>query len=138
MKYLESSVCLLSCVLHSQSRSGLRQYIDTIATSEQSPPRRVVSGVSEGTPPLVGNCNKQDHKVRPENKVSSPSQECSQTAHVRLVNLLETTLWNRKLAPTSEEIVNALVTQIFEGIREHCVASAEMKVEHLGHSLHTF
>ena len=138
-RYLESSVCLLSCVLHSQNRSGLCQYIDTIGTSEQSPPRRVASGVPEGTPPpFVGNCNKQDHKVRPENKVTSPSQECSQTAHVRLVNLLETTLWNRKLAPTSEEIVNALVTQIFEGIREHCVASAEMKVENLGYSLHPF
>ena len=59
---------------------------------------------------------------------SERSQEVGQTTQGRLVDLLESTLWNRRLAPTSEDIVNALVAQIFEGIRDHCVAAAEMKV----------
>eukprot|EP00897_Mesotaenium_endlicherianum_P001961 jgi/Mesen1/1793/ME000014S01207 len=41
------------------------------------------------------------------------------TPQARLVDLLESTLWNRRLAPTSEDIVVALVSQIFEGIRDH-------------------
>lgn len=53
---------------------------------------------------------------------------------MKLVNLLESTLWNRKLAPTLEDIVNALVAQIFEGIRDHCVGSAEMKVSYVCYS----
>ncbi|MQL82058.1 hypothetical protein Taro_014534 [Colocasia esculenta] len=39
----------------------------------------------------------------------------------------ENTLWNRRLAPSSERIVYALVQQIFHGIREHFLASSELK-----------
>lgn len=56
------------------------------------------------------------------------SQEGSQTTQGRLVDLLEGTLWNLRLATTSEDIVNTIVAQIFEGIRDHIVACAEMKV----------
>ncbi|GJP38894.1 hypothetical protein CLOM_g7027 [Closterium sp. NIES-68] len=45
----------------------------------------------------------------------------------RLADLLESTLWTRRLAPSSEDIVNALVMQIFEGIRDHFVMAAELK-----------
>jgi len=44
-----------------------------------------------------------------------------------IVDLLETTLWNRSLSVTSEEIVGALVCQIFESIRDHVVQAAELK-----------
>ncbi|CAI5508276.1 unnamed protein product [Closterium sp. Naga37s-1] len=43
----------------------------------------------------------------------------SGTGGGRLADLLESTLWTRRLAPSSEDIVNALVMQIFEGIRDH-------------------
>ena len=46
----------------------------------------------------------------------------------RLVDLLEGTLWTRRLAPTSQDIVTSLVGQIFEGIRDHFVTQAELKV----------
>ncbi|AEE76280.1 Dynamin-like protein ARC5 [Arabidopsis thaliana] len=50
-----------------------------------------------------------------------------QTTEMRLADLLDSTLWNRKLAPSSERIVYALVQQIFQGIREYFLASAELK-----------
>jgi len=104
-----------------------------VATPEQSAASNLAN---IGSPPPNASISfKQDHKVRPENKATSSSQESSQTAHVKLVNLLESTLWNRKLAPTLEDIVNALVAQIFEGIRDHCVASAEMKVSSVAYYL---
>lgn len=51
-----------------------------------------------------------------------------QTTETKLADLLDSTLWNRKLAPSSERIVYALVQQIFHGIREYFLASAELKV----------
>jgi hypothetical protein len=108
-----------------QNRAGLRHYLDTVGSSELA-----MGAVAEGSvQPVVGNSNKQDNKVRPEVKSNSSSIiEGSQTPQARLVDLLENTLWSRKLAPSSEEIVNALVAQIFGGIRDHCAACAEMKV----------
>lgn len=56
------------------------------------------------------------------------SATCAQTTETRLADLLDNTLWNRRLAPSSERIVYALVQQIFHGIREYFLASAELKV----------
>ena len=42
-------------------------------------------------------------------------------------DVLDGTLWNRDLGKMSEEIVATLVCQLFEGIRDHLVQSAEMK-----------
>lgn len=50
------------------------------------------------------------------------------TTETRLADLLDSTLWNRRLAPSSERIVYALVQQIFHGIREYFLASTELKV----------
>lgn len=110
-----------------QNQSGLRQYLSTLSsTNDVLPiPAVVPAVVGDGPAPATGNSNKQDNKTRLERGESLGS---GQTPQARLVDLLESTLWNRRLAPTSEEIVNALVSQIFEGIRDHCVASAEMKV----------
>jgi hypothetical protein len=44
-----------------------------------------------------------------------------------MMDVLENTLWNRTLGAMSEEIVAALVCQIFEGIRDHFVQSVELK-----------
>jgi hypothetical protein len=44
-----------------------------------------------------------------------------------VADLLESTLWNRQLGAVSEEIVAALVCQIFEGIRDHVVQAVELK-----------
>lgn len=76
---------------------------------------------------------KQDSKPRTDVKLSHlasgvDSNSGIQTTETRLADLLDSTLWNRRLAPSSERIVYALVQQIFNGIREYFLASAELKV----------
>jgi hypothetical protein len=44
--------------------------------------------------------------------------------------LVENTLWNRRLADVTEDIVQTLVAQIFEGIRDHIITQ-------VGARLHT-
>lgn len=68
-------------------------------------------------------------EVIPCDLVSGTESSTSvQTTETRLGDLLDSTLWNRRLAPSSERIVYALVQQIFHGIREYFLASAELKV----------
>lgn len=46
---------------------------------------------------------------------------------VSAIDALEHTLWSRQLTRVSEELVAALVAQIFEGIRDQLVQAAELK-----------
>ena len=76
---------------------------------------------------------RQESKPRADVKLSHlasgmDSTSSVQTTETRLADLLDSTLWNRKLAPSSERIVYGLVQQIFHGIREYFLASAELKV----------
>ncbi|GFZ16820.1 P-loop containing nucleoside triphosphate hydrolases superfamily protein [Actinidia rufa] len=76
--------------------------------------------------------DKLDTKARADVKLSHlatgiDSNTSMQTTEMRLTDLLDSTLWNRRLAPSSERIVYALVQQIFHGIREYFLASAELK-----------
>jgi hypothetical protein len=76
---------------------------------------------------------KQDNKPREDVKLShlasgTDSSSSIQATETKLADLLDSTLWNRRLAPSSERIVYALVQQIFHGIREYFLASAELKV----------
>jgi hypothetical protein len=80
----------------------------------------------------VGN-EKQDTKPKGDVKLShlaagTDSTSSVQTTETRLADLLDSTLWNRRLAPSSERLVYALVQQIFHGIKEYFLASAELKV----------
>lgn len=56
------------------------------------------------------------------------SSTSTQTTETKLADLLDSTLWNRRLAPSSERIVYGLVQQIFHGIREYFLVSTELKV----------
>ncbi|BFI43147.1 hypothetical protein AXG93_1633s1050 [Marchantia polymorpha subsp. ruderalis] len=132
MEDLISTTRYVTWSLHNKHRSALRSFLDNLSTSEQS--FAGVTTLLENTVTVVGNSNKQDNnKARQQpvenGKVPGIAEGAvgGQTAQARLVDLLESTLWNRKLAPTSEEIVNALVQQLFEGIRDHFVAAAELK-----------
>ncbi|KAL0422345.1 UNVERIFIED_CONTAM: Dynamin-like protein ARC5 [Sesamum latifolium] len=80
---------------------------------------------------FVGN-DKQEVKSRADVKLSNlasgnDSTGSVSTTETRLADLLDSTLWNRRLAPSSERIVYALVQQIFHGIREYFLASTELK-----------
>ncbi|XP_071725640.1 dynamin-like protein ARC5 isoform X1 [Rutidosis leptorrhynchoides] len=83
--------------LHNKNRAGLRQFLDSFGGAEQP-----------------GNGG-------------TDSNTSVQNTETRLADLLDSTLWNRRLAPSSERIVYALVQQIFHGIREYFLASAELK-----------
>ncbi|XP_059297108.1 dynamin-like protein ARC5 isoform X2 [Lycium ferocissimum] len=97
MEDLVSTTRYVSWSLHNKNRAGLRQFLDSFGGSEQSA--------------IIGN----------------DSNMTTQTTETRLADLLDSTLWNRRLAPSSERIVYALVQQIFHGIREYFLASTELK-----------
>ena len=136
-------ICLSSHMKSNfQNRAGLRHFLDSFGGTEQS-----VSGGNsvsaivsqESSFGLVTN-DKQDNKARTDVKLSHlatgiDSNTSIQTTEMRLTDLLDSTLWNRRLAPSSERIVYALVQQIFHGIREYFLASAELKVHTIMHTI---
>lgn len=119
-----------------QNRAGLRQFLDSFGGSEQSAiiGNSTSTGLSQDlSTASVASDNKQDVKARTDVKLShlasgNDSNTSTQTTETRLADLLDSTLWNRRLAPSSERIVYALVQQIFHGIREYFLASTELKV----------
>lgn len=135
MEDLTSTTRYVTWSLHNKNRAGLRQFLDSFASSEQTSLNNAAIIGATGQDLTIGssaNGSKQDIKPRSETKTnpafsSTDVAGVNQTAETRLVDLLESTLWNRRLAPSSEQIVNALVAQIFQGIRDHFVTSAELK-----------
>ena len=95
---LQSTTRYVSWSLHTKSRSSLKTMLSKVASAGE------ISKTSSKTPTSQG-----------DNDGSN------------IVDMLENTLWNRTLGPMSEEIVAALVCQIFEGIRDHFVQSVELK-----------
>eukprot|EP00268_Persea_americana_P028849 TRINITY_DN2796_c1_g2_i3.p1 TRINITY_DN2796_c1_g2~~TRINITY_DN2796_c1_g2_i3.p1 ORF type:complete len:213 (+),score=34.31 TRINITY_DN2796_c1_g2_i3:2350-2988(+) len=135
MEDLVSTTRYVTWSLHNKNRAGLRHFLDSFASAEQSSlnGNSSVAGVSQEPPfgPAM-NDNKHESKPRAEIKLThfssgTDSSSSIQTTDTRLVDLLDNTLWNRRLAPSSERIVYALVQQIFHGIREHFLVSAELK-----------
>lgn len=134
MEDLISTTRYVTWSLHNKNRAGLRQFLDSFGGTEQS---------NTGSNPLfAGNApdsslgsvayEKQDNKPREDVKLShlasgTDSSSSIQATETKLADLLDSTLWNRRLAPSSERIVYALVQQIFHGIREYFLASAELK-----------
>ncbi|XP_015055975.1 dynamin-like protein ARC5 isoform X1 [Solanum pennellii] len=135
MEDLVSTTRYVTWSLHNKNRAGLRQFLDSFGGSEQS----AIIGNATSTvfsqdlaTASVASDNKQDVKPRTDVKLShlasgNDSNMSTQTTETRLADLLDSTLWNRRLAPSSERIVYALVQQIFHGIREYFLASTELK-----------
>lgn len=114
-----------------QNRAGLRHFLDSFAGSEQLNASSTTSGVQQ-EPHLGLNESKID-RLKTDSNLNNlttgyDSISSSSTAETRLADLLDSTLWNRRLAPSSERIVYALVYQIFHGIKEHFLVSTELKV----------
>ncbi|KAL5857283.1 hypothetical protein ACOSQ3_004741 [Xanthoceras sorbifolium] len=134
MEDLMSTTSYVTWSLHNKNRAGLRQFLDSFGGTEQ--PAVLSNPIStsvtqESSLGSVAN-EKQDSKPRTDVKLSHlasgvDSSSGIQTTETRLADLLDSTLWNRRLAPSSERIVYALVQQIFHGIREYFLASAELK-----------
>ncbi|GMN59226.1 hypothetical protein TIFTF001_028320 [Ficus carica] len=132
MEDLISTTRYVTWSLHNKNRAGLRQFLDSFAGTEQSTVGVTVSsGLLQDSSYGSGN-EKQETKPRADVKLSHlasgiDSTSAVQTTETRLADLLDSTLWNRRLASSSERIVYALVQQIFHGIREYFLASAELK-----------
>ncbi|KAG5015035.1 hypothetical protein JHK82_020726 [Glycine max] len=129
MEDLVSTTRYVSWSLHNKSRAGLRQFLDSFGGTEHSnacnnPTATVLSQTSAH--------EKEDTKSQPDVKLShvasgTDSSSSIQTTETKLADLLDSTLWNRRLAPSSERIVYGLVQQIFHGIREYFLVSTELK-----------
>ncbi|XP_078157052.1 P-loop containing nucleoside triphosphate hydrolases superfamily protein [Carex rostrata] len=120
MEDLESTTRYVTWSLHNKNRAGLRHFLDSFAGADHSTPAPVTRNTQTTTLP--------DSKCNNTTIVDSSSSGQNQTVtEMRLVDLLDSTLWNRKLAPSSERLVCALVHQIFHGIKEHFLVSTELK-----------
>ncbi|KAF2319755.1 hypothetical protein GH714_018553 [Hevea brasiliensis] len=134
MEDLVSTTRYVTWSLHNKNRAGLRQFLDSFGGTEQSSTgaNSVSAGMSpESSMGSIAN-EKHENKSRAEVKLCHlasgiDSGSSVQATETRLADLLDNTLWNRRLAPSSERIVYALVQQIFHGIREYFLASAELK-----------
>ncbi|BAB02559.1 unnamed protein product [Arabidopsis thaliana] len=129
MEDLASTTRYVTWSLHNKNRAGLRQFLDSFGGTEHNTTSGNAIGFSLPQDALGGTT---DTKSRSDVKLSHlasniDSGSSIQTTEMRLADLLDSTLWNRKLAPSSERIVYALVQQIFQGIREYFLASAELK-----------
>ncbi|XP_021280384.1 dynamin-like protein ARC5 [Herrania umbratica] len=134
MEDLVSTTRYVTWSLHNKNRAGLRHFLDSFGGTEQSSAvvNSMSPGISQESLPESVATEKHDTKPRTDVKLSHLSSgidSCSsaQTAETKLADLLDSTLWNRRLGPSSERIVYALVQQIFHGIREYFLASAELK-----------
>lgn len=129
---LVSTTRYVSWSLHNKNRAGLRQFLDSFGGSEQSAAGvHSANSFSELSSGSVAN-DKLENKSKSDVKLNhlasgNDSATSIATTETRLADLLDSTLWNRRLAPSSERIVYALVQQIFNGIREYFLASAELK-----------
>ncbi|XP_030459244.1 dynamin-like protein ARC5 [Syzygium oleosum] len=128
MEDLVSTTRYVTWSLHNKNRAGLRQFLDSFGGTEQPG----AGNFSQETTLGLVSDEKPEIKHRSDVKLShlasgNDSGTCIQTTETRLADLLDSTLWNRRLAPSSERLVYALVQQIFHGIREYFLASAELK-----------
>ncbi|PUZ63167.1 hypothetical protein GQ55_3G046200 [Panicum hallii var. hallii] len=122
MEDLESTTRYVTWSLHNKNRAGLRHFLDSFVAPEQL----LVNTLHEQLPGL--NDNRQDRaKTDSKSNHSSDTNSSGAVPETRLVDLLDSTLWNRKLVPSSERLVYALVHQIFHGIREHFLVTTELK-----------
>lgn len=104
-----------------QNRAGLRHFIDSFVAPEQLSVNTHTAHSTSGLHDQSSNDGKHD---RPKGDLNSSGT----VPETRLVDLLDSTLWNRRLVPSSERLVYALVHQIFHGIREHFLVTTELKV----------
>ncbi|XP_037440167.1 dynamin-like protein ARC5 isoform X2 [Triticum dicoccoides] len=129
MEDLESTTRYVTWSLHNKNRAGLRHFLDSFVAPEQlcaNTHTAHSAGLHEQATGL--NDSKQDRpKGELKSSHTSDSNPSGGVSETRLVDLLDSTLWNRRLAPSSERLVYALVHQIFHGIKEHFLVTTELK-----------
>ncbi|XP_041014707.1 dynamin-like protein ARC5 isoform X2 [Juglans microcarpa x Juglans regia] len=134
MEDLVSTTRYVTWSLHNKNRAGLRQFLDSFGGAEESTMGGNPLTAGPHHDSSLGSAANERQYTKPKADVklshlasSADSTSSIQTTETRLADLLDSTLWNRRLAPSSERLVYALVQQIFHGIREYFLASAELK-----------
>lgn len=132
MEDLMSTTRYVTWSLHNKNRAGLRQFLDSFAGTESYNGNSCSATQQESCLGPLASESKHDSRSKTDSKtnqftLNGDSNSCSHTTETRLVDLLDSTLWNRRLAPSSERIVYALVHQLFHGIKEHFLISTELK-----------
>lgn len=101
---LQSTTRYVTWSLHTKSRNSLKAMLSKVTGPDTAAAAKDGKGAS-----------------------GSAAKNAAANADSSMMEVLENTLWNRTLGAMSEEIVAALVCQIFEGIRDHFVQSVELK-----------
>lgn len=135
---LQSTTRYVTWSLHTKSRAGLRQMLSRVADHSDAPTSSSSTAGSGAGAAKPGESHALTLRARPylapspwtllsPAGTSSSGSAPAPGSRQDVVDMLENTLWNRRLSVMSEEVVAALVCQIFEGIRDHIVQSVELK-----------
>jgi len=112
---LASTTRYVSWSLHTRSGRALRAMVAKITAA---------GGASGGAPGASASSSARD--AGPSGAASASSSAAAAAA-AAAAEVLESTLFQRQLTPLSEEVVAALVCQVYEGVRDHIVMQAELK-----------
>ena len=116
---LKSVTRYVTWSLHNKDKAGLKTVFANLSLSDGAS-NGGSSGGSGATPKdKRGDGGRDSGDSGASDPKASPQEQ--------LVDLLEGTLWTRRLGSISEDVVAALVCRIFEGIRNYYVQSMELK-----------
>ena len=120
---LASTTRYVTWSLHTKGRDGLRG----VLSRPQSNNSGGSGGSGSSSSSHDGGNNSGNNNAIVRRGGGDSLSSGAPTAASDVATLLESTLWNRQLGVVSEELVAALVCQIFEGIRDHVVQAVELK-----------
>jgi len=120
---LKSTTRYVTWSLHNKNRAGLRSVFREQVVGGSGPAVGVASEESKKD----GGRKKKSGNSSSGSDASSSDEDLGTSPQEQLVDLLEGTLWTRRLGSISEDVVAALVCRIFEGIRNFYITSVELK-----------
>ncbi|GLI59277.1 hypothetical protein VaNZ11_001126 [Volvox africanus] len=127
---LASTTRYVSWSLHTRNSRNLKQVLGRVRVTSNDA-GTITSGashpISSVSNPTTNGAKSAAPTPGPASREPSMSGAGHPSSSLSLSDMLETTLWNRNLTGISEDIVRALVAQMFDGIRDHLVQAAELK-----------
>ncbi|KXZ51508.1 hypothetical protein GPECTOR_12g471 [Gonium pectorale] len=120
---LASTTRYVSWSLHTRNSKNLKQMLGRVRVSNTGEG----GAAAPGTSTIAAGKASGGSGPLPLSREPSVTNGGAGGGSLNLSEMLEATLWNRNLTGVSEDIVRALVFQMFEGIRDHLVQAAELK-----------
>ncbi|GIL71330.1 hypothetical protein Vretimale_2679 [Volvox reticuliferus] len=127
---LASTTRYVSWSLHTRNSRNLKQMLGRVRVTSNdagTPASGASHPISSVSNPPTSGAKSAAPTPGPASREPSMSGGGNASCSLSLSDMLETTLWNRNLTGVSEDIVRALVAQMFDGIRDHLVQAAELK-----------